>query len=526
MSDPAETLLRPRPASLWVSTGLACLATAVYLATLQVGLYNDGVYFEEKLRTGALAHVHLLNLPLVAGLQWLLGGLVAIDAETAIKVTAALGGGVAVALTHRVALRLLAPRHAMAAALLLAGLPGFWFHSTATEIHSIHAACSMILFLGLVRAMDPETPLLGTLGLVFLGSILGPASHASGAAAGLAGAYAVLRSPRPLPVAAAGGLGFGVYIGLQKLLQHFYPGLDFGGGIESMLFPFKHPSRIAGLLSSELSELLLLAPPAATLLPAGLWGATRLRRPASWMVSWWILGYLLVTFAVYDRAMASYFIPVFPVLAITAVAACSRLSRSPRLWLVILSLGCLPWALLSFGDMVTLPAYAVCAALLVVVCRRTPSPFPSPTWILALAAALITVTVYVPRFDADPIRGRINTVAAYTGKAPLILAFIPDAVVSYTWAWHFPDSEHMADFVLNPYLLDAIDEALIESLRGQWLQRVRGHLAKGQSVYVVDFPELPAHTGQATRLRADLDVEFVVASPEGAPPHVYRLRSR
>ena len=133
----------------------------------------------------------------------------------------------------------------------------------------------------------------------------------------------------------------------------------------ALSFPFKNPGRIPQLLTSELSELCLFAIPAATFLPAGLLSLAQTKRSPSasqtqgavaWMIGLWMLGYLIVTFCVYDRAMGSYFIPVYPLHAITAAAACIRLRLATGRWILALAFATAPLALPD-------PA-AGCAALL------------------------------------------------------------------------------------------------------------------------------------------------------------------
>ncbi|MCA8957769.1 MAG: hypothetical protein KDC87_16960, partial [Planctomycetes bacterium] len=140
----------------WSPALLGALATAFYLATVQRQLWGDGVTFFDRLRQGGdqLLYNHALFLPLAKLVERVVSLVVPIDAERAMKVLAALAGGVGVGLTAAAGEILLRHRgHAAAAAAGVALMIGQWFHSTTAELHSLHGACAALLWLCLLAVV-------------------------------------------------------------------------------------------------------------------------------------------------------------------------------------------------------------------------------------------------------------------------------------------------------------------------------------------------------------------------------------
>ena len=98
------------------------------------------------------------------------------------KSLSAIAGGVGVAMTFLVARQTMENNvRAVVAAVTLMGLMGYWFHSTATELHALHAACASVLLLGLLRAFNCKEDLDPLTGLLCAaGTLLVPISHTSG----------------------------------------------------------------------------------------------------------------------------------------------------------------------------------------------------------------------------------------------------------------------------------------------------------------------------------------------------------
>ena len=187
-----------RRTSPWL---LAAVFFAVYLLTLQRQLFNDGIFFELKLQLGGkeLIYNHILFLPVVKLLQTGVSVVVPISPEFAMKLVAAFAGAWGVALVHLVARRALVEEHQARTTAILTGiLMGYWFHSTATEVHSVHAACALLLLLGLVRVLQATDRVdFGTWFVIATGACLTPASHVSGVCVALPVAYVWLRARAP-----------------------------------------------------------------------------------------------------------------------------------------------------------------------------------------------------------------------------------------------------------------------------------------------------------------------------------------
>ena len=79
-------------------------ALALYLLTLQAALYNDGIFFVERLEAGELASNHLLYLPVANLLHGLAAVVVpAVSFETVLKLLSAICAAGSVVLTFLVA---------------------------------------------------------------------------------------------------------------------------------------------------------------------------------------------------------------------------------------------------------------------------------------------------------------------------------------------------------------------------------------------------------------------------------------
>lgn len=177
-----------RATSPWVDAGLATVLAAVcgalYAATAQTRQYGDGGFLLTGfgLRPdGSADWPHALYFPAAAALS---GAWPEASQATVLRALSAAPAALAVGFVYVLARAWGATRGpAMAAALLLAVSPGWWFFATTIELHALHAACVALCAL-VVLAAPWERPVAAAwiaavpLPLLFLshqsGLLLGP----------------------------------------------------------------------------------------------------------------------------------------------------------------------------------------------------------------------------------------------------------------------------------------------------------------------------------------------------------------
>jgi len=435
---------------------LFAVATTLYLVTMQQMICGDGIFFDEMLQAGLLMNIHLLQLPLVRLLQAVLSVFIDVSPETAMKTLSAIAGGAGIAVTYVVARQILdSTVQALAAALTLMVLAGYWFHSTATELHALHPACAMVLLAGLIRAIRAgergDAALDGiTLACCAAGSLLTPLSHAGGMAMGLPTAYVIWKlQPRLrwqlLIAVAAGCLAFAVTFGLSYRLSvnvraSFAGGSDAATGMSMM-----------GTIAM-IKQLLLYAIPVSVLVPAGLRVLFRTAPRLAWFFLSWIVAWPIAAVRFTDFLFGSYHTPTFPVQAILAVVALRQLARTPLRAILVVVLAALPMvgpvardaAGLAFDNermtMVLCPVmddldlglwvWLLAATILFTMTRgrREQSQPARPRWLLILPAAtfLLAVPYLVPKLLADPYRDRIHEVSRLVGDQDFVL-YLPES---------------------------------------------------------------------------------------------------
>jgi hypothetical protein len=431
---------------------LFVVAAGLYLLTRQRMICGDGIFFDEMLQAGVLMNIHLLQLPLAWSLWTGLSAVVDVSPETAMKILSALAGAAGVAMTYSVGRRLLeSSAQALAAALTLMVLVGYWFHSTATELHALHAACASVLLLGLVRALragEHGNTSLGktTLSCCALGALLTPLSHLSGVAMGLPILYALWKVRPPLRwqllvALAAGSLAFALVFGISYQLS------------DNVKTSFANSSVAATGWSATgivamLEQWLLYAIPVSPLVPAGLAVLFRANPRLAWFSLLWVVAWPLVVSRHTDFLLGSYHAPTFPVQVILATLALRHLARTPLRAVLVMALASAPMvgpmardaAGLALDNVrettVLCPAmddldlglcvWVIAATILFGIAR---GPGPSrPRWlpILPLATLLLSVPYLVPKLTGDPYRDRIREVSRVVGGSDLVL-YLPES---------------------------------------------------------------------------------------------------
>lgn len=432
---------------------LFAAATALYLLTTQRMICGDGIFFDEMLQADWLLNIHLLLLPLAKVLHTILSVFGDVSYETTMKVLSAVAGGAGVAMTFRVARHVLGSKaQALTAALTLMVLIGYWFHSTATELHALHPACASVLLLGLVRALaasrQGSTSLdRTTLGCCALGSLLTPLSHLSGAAMGVPVLYALFRVSGRLRVqlllaVAAGLLAFLVifatlYWGISDFRKLFEGSANAATGIS-----------IKGTIAM-LKQLLLYAIPASALVPAGLVVLFRTAPWLAWLALSWMVAWPIVVVQHTDFLLGSYHTPTLPVQVILAVVAFSHLARTPLRAILAALLASLPMVgvlardtagpapdneqattvLCSFVDDLVLGLWLwlLAAAILVLMVRKQTSNGEA-RWlpVLWIVTLLLSAPYLLPKLNGDPYRDRIHDVSRLVGERDLVF-YLPES---------------------------------------------------------------------------------------------------
>ncbi|MHC4515304.1 MAG: hypothetical protein ACYTGO_05145 [Planctomycetota bacterium] len=534
-------------AQRWIPLALFVLSTCLYLLTLQRAIYGDGIFFEPKLTTGQLVYGQILYLPLVWTVWSGLDAVAGISAETALKVVSAIAGGTGVALTYLAARRVLASQTwALAAALLLMGFFGYWFHATATELHGVHSACAVVLFLGLILTLEAARTartadaISGTtLWLLFLGTVLTLASHTSGIAMLPAILYVAWRARsvrgHVLVAIGAGLVAFAIcYLWLafgNKELQR-YAG-DHAAKMASILTT---PQTLVPKTIGAARELLLYALPAATLVPAGLRVLFRTAPEQGWLCLLWLVSWPLVVLPVGDFAYGSYHLPTFPLQALLAVVACRALATSiPRalLVLVLAFLPALPLVLvlvpaLSPGPGAMGLALIVWLAAAAVLFLTVRDDDRRPRWPLALPLTSIVLSAILlpPFLRQDPIRDRIHAVTNAVDTQDLVIYLADDVVTWQHWRRFFPGATGPDRRALNLRLLDrqpAAQRSRLQNVLSSWVQEA---LAGRRPLWLAGDLSNPSGSKPFQNACELLRSQFRFRTPENAPQHLFRLVPR
>lgn len=518
----------------WIALLLFVLSTGLYLLTRQRAIYGDGIFFESHLANGNLAYGQILYLPLVYAAWSCLGTVLDISAETVLKVVSALAGGAGVALTFLIACQTLTSTlRALAAALLLVGLSGYWFHSTATELHTVHAACALVLFLGLVHTLQAVQTAAriprGTLSLLFLGTALTLASHTSGIAVLLPTLYVVTLTRRSSAARRQLLLGIGagllVFSACYLWLTSSHPAMQRYASDHSlkMFSVFTAPETLPPKTLGAARELLLYAVPASTLLPAGLRVLFHTAPGHAWLCLLWVIAWPLVVLPVGDFAFGSYHMPTLPVQAILAVTAWHGVATNVPRAILALALAVAPAAATLVGLQADLGRAAMdwslaawvpaAAALFWLAGNHT----PNPRWLLALPvmSLVLSAAFLPPILGQDLIRDRIRAVAAAVGGQDLVLYATTDTVVHHHWKRFFPGS------AVNLRMLDH-DPALLAVLQSRAQEALDGK----RSLWLVSDLENESGGTDFQRFRDLLRERFAKRSTDGLPESVYRLTPR
>ncbi|MFG0317582.1 MAG: hypothetical protein ACF8XB_09930 [Planctomycetota bacterium JB042] len=492
-------------------------AVVLYLATRQRGLENDGIHFVRMLDEGRDWMRHLLYLPAVRLVCAVLG----LDAEAGMKALSAIAGGAAVALAVPIGRRLsLTTGRAATSATVLALLPGFWFHSTASEVHAFHAAATAVLLLGLLRWIDPSAPFRGVPWLLLLGAALVPMTHSSGIAAAAPVAVAAIAAPRGRRARGLVALGVGAAAFLVLFRIGYAAEEDVRRTVDTLransLERLRRIDRLPESAAVLADALLVHASPASVSAPAGLVVLWRRRRAAAATLLAWAVALSLLVFPIHDRAHGSYHLPLYVATAALALVAWPVLVRRPVDAFVVVAAGLAPVLLAPFGEGAQFAAGGASAAAFAWRAGRAGSgagPPPVGAWPLVVAAALASVVRVGPEMRADPIRDRIAAVERAEADAAMILLLEPRLTDQLHWQrYHAGIAAGEAELV-NLLRLEFLPPEAARKVRGDYEFVVARHVAEGRTVLLVGdvatFGVGPQVTAFLAELRARGGVEPV-----------------
>ncbi|MFN0207891.1 MAG: hypothetical protein ACKVS6_16405 [Planctomycetota bacterium] len=398
---------RPETTNTILAIALGAACAVIYGATLQKMPLNDGYLYIERLQLGRLYYNHLLYLPFVATFRYLLSPFVDLSPEQALLWTSALTAGAGVSITYFAARRFVTyPATAFAAAILLAFLPGYWFHATTTGIYAFHGIFAALAVAALMRCAE-ATPLSVKLAIGIAVSIsLVPMSHLSGAAVGLVavgGAFLLRRVPRAAMALLGSLVLFFIVYQISKVSTS---GLkSYEGAIVTNYYQkrFSEPEVIPLYLQHAFEELFLYSVPASVYFFAGLRVLWRKSRNAVFLLLLWILGYFGICALIGDRYFGSYYISTFAAQIVVAAAALEFFSRS-----IIRSIGAVAFAIapalaMQHSNGAGLIIFAISSLALWAMARQVPN-LPEIVvkarflrlLVPGIAAFIISITTIVP----------------------------------------------------------------------------------------------------------------------------------
>lgn len=541
----------PRRGLDWKPWAIGLAAFVFYSLTAQRQLWGDGLFFRRMLEDGGekLIYNHALFLPLTKLVELSVSLAVPIGPESAMKILAALAGGVGVGVTFVISRQLLpAGRGAAATAVMLACMMGFWFHSTATELHSLHAACASLLFWRLLLVLDTQT--LATTGsCVLLGfaCLVTVGSHVTGATMMLPIAYVFWRAG-----AARWRFAISIIAGLSVFLAYYAfimmreGGLSgFTGGHVAKLTEALDWNRAPGLLLACLAEFGLYAMPALVLLPAGLRVLLRSAPGRAWLCVTWLIAWPMLAWSVSDRSFGAYYAPTFPVQAVLAISALQGLARRPLhlavgLGMAFASVGIsftVNWYDLGL-DLESGPLLAVAVCCVVpTILVGSPRPAPRSVWGLPAIALLISAIFMPWLITVDKFRDRIAIVKAFTdavdareGSRSLVIFLARGTGNHHHWLDFFEGALDDESRAFNPVFtccLPRADER--QSLMKSHRTVLAKALAAGRPVWIEDSMLLAMERANDKELLRRFFEELLKLGlvPEpGAPEGLLRVRPR
>lgn len=531
-AERAVTERAERRQDLLLALALGAGALALYLAWPQRRFFGDGMGFYGYLCDGRLRCPQIGYLPAVWALHRCLEPL-GVSLERALHLASSVSGAATIAGTYILARLVLARGPAAIAAAATAVLPGFWFHSTTTEIHTFHSAFATILLIGISRTIETREVPTAQLALGVFGSL---ASHFSGVAAVLPGAVALARARKRWLLAVSAGATAVVFAIVYSAIHSGDP--QTAAYQESLRVMYRDlwndPSRIPVAFGASLNQLFLYALPASTALLGGLVVMARKGHSAlalGWLL--WCAGYFAITAATGSEEFGSYFVPMDGVRSICGVILTTALARN--LWTssaaVVACLlpagiavllespeaGCNIWLI----TMLLLSALAA-AAPLEELGEALPWRRLAPSALLALLGGALSVGFVVRDFPKDPLRDRIEAVSKAVGDDDAVLFIERDGLSHMYWERMF-DQRGGRRFIMNVTELDTPTLELPDPRKQKLEKVIRERRAKGKNVWLAGSIDMIPSSAASRAFVDELSRTYRIVTESGPAAPLVKL---
>lgn len=506
------------------STSIALAFTVIYILTWQRGLFDDGIFMIQRLEKGNLTHNHILFLPLAEFIRILLLPLVKLDAESSIRLLASLAGGATVMVAYHIALTITkSGKMAAAAAFLLGCLPGQWFLSTATEIHTLHGVCAALFLYALIQPLTNGEAHLPRWWII-AGAALTPASHTSGIVALLPAtctAFLTRRFRKPLILYTV--IGLAVFAAAYFVVMLFYEkirnyAVQFS---QSYINLINDPDKIPLAFVRLCDQWFTHAAPASTLALAGLYLMYRRSPKLAWLFLTWMIAWPILAFPVAVKLHGAYYIPTYCVQVLLAVVAFQRIAVSFRHAAGAAVLAVLPGLVASMaGDLQGGFAWVACSLVLLVLIAAQENPKPRGAILLPLAGLALSCVTVVPLFPQDPTRDAIRDVRAAGGEDAFVFLFDPIPGIQYEWRYYFETRPNNPGRLRGLSLVEVLPEKQAKSMLDRLRKTARREIKAGHPVFVVGDFDLATETERIKSFLVDLDSEFGLTVPPCNNPRI------
>ena len=396
----------------------------------------------------------------------------------------------------------------------------------------MHAACTSVLLLGLLRALDGE----GSLGrwtwmLCAFGTALVPLSHMSGYAAGLPILYAIcrVRSSARWSLVTAVLVGAAVFGGIYGTL---YFRSDALAGAVQFAMEVSTTGFAWQTAQDTLVQSTLYALPVATLVPAGLRVLFRTAPEHGWFCLLWVIAWPLASLRHLDDLYGSYHTPTYLVSVVLAVVAMHAVAKSVLRAIFALALASAPaWFLWTGDRSLGLIVWAAAAVVLFGLAGthvRRPSGMP----LLALATFGLATPLMWPLQDSDVIRERIRAITQLAAAEDLVLAVPTAGYERFHWTRFFcradgkeraicpADLDWLAEY--KPELVPQGRQPLLDTYRDVVLDR----LGKGQPIWFVGEIDGVSGSPELVRFFDFLSKQCRFTEHAAAPLSIYQLQAK
>lgn len=537
------------------------LTTTVLLGALFFGIYgltqqrvplNDAYQFMIKIERGDLLYNHLLYLPAAWLFKHAVSSVYLLSPLQTLTLFSAFCGGIAVAASHRIALRFFMNNVQAAGVSLAYGFTaGMWFHGTTSGIYSFHAACTSMSLLALLACL--QTPSLSILQILLCGAgiALAPASHLSGAAVALpvvATAWLVFQQKRVewKRAYAAMALGGAIFLGAYEYSRS--SNINVAGYQSSIVGNYymdrlANPSKIPSYLWNSMKELFLYSAPASPLLPAGFAALFVANRPFALIAAAWFAGYLGICSLIGDRYFGSYYLATFIFQCCIGWTGLQALIVRRGMTGAVLGLLCAaPTAAEVFHDGTGLPVFFILSTIVFIAWRSgrgvaTPSPalfvLPGLAMGVFLAGTVVQDVILKPpdwiRYGPPELEVNGKAVTDGTSKNDNYLVVESEPVIAGFWNHIFNMERPERSFCI--IFLDNVSPEFAVLYGGEARNLIAERLRRGETIWVIGDLQQKGLGPRATAFWREIQQEYHIdpaTAPAGAHSSLimHRLRLR